>query len=237
MDPRISAVHVIPSVSGDTGGYSAVPGPPLQTSSSAVAPLCPFVLLWPSTRRSWRPQGSLWHGRSSWQTWFPQWRVPWSRSSEKRAPGCPPASWSGTLTSLAVAPTQGVSRSWQRGWPSSEECNMPSMQLWCLPHHCDGTPLKKADTMCGIALQHARKRKEDRYPELCGLVGRARLSRWFFFDVMFCVCFLTLIVMVCNGFLHLGVFTARSRATSCRFYIFVAGHHFTLLSYFSLWTS
>ena len=42
-------------------------------------------------------------------------------------------------------------------------------------HYCDGTPLKKADTMNGIAIQHARKRKEDRYPELCGLEGRARL--------------------------------------------------------------
>ena len=57
-------------VSGDTGGFSSVPGPPLETSSFAVAPLCPFMLLWPSTRRSWPPQGSLWQGRSSWQTWF-----------------------------------------------------------------------------------------------------------------------------------------------------------------------
>ena len=37
-------------------------------------------------------------------------------------------------------------------------------------HHCDGTPLKKADTMNGIALQHA-----NRFPELCGLEERARL--------------------------------------------------------------
>ena len=42
-------------------------------------------------------------------------------------------------------------------------------------HHGDGTLLRKADKVDGIALQHARTRKEDRYPELCGLNGRARL--------------------------------------------------------------
>ena len=111
---------------------------------------------------------------------------------------------------------------------------MPSMQLWCLPHHCDGTPLKKADTMCGIALQHARKRKEDRYPELCGLVGRARLSRLFFFDVMFCVCFLTLIVMVCNAFASWSLHRTFS-ATSCRFYIFCCwSSFFTSVVFFTL---
>ena len=42
-------------------------------------------------------------------------------------------------------------------------------------HHGDGTPLRKADTTNGVALRHARKRKEDRYPELCGTGGRARM--------------------------------------------------------------
>ena len=42
-------------------------------------------------------------------------------------------------------------------------------------HHGDGTPLRKADTCSGVALKHARKRKEDRYPELCGMGGRAKL--------------------------------------------------------------
>ena len=35
-------------------------------------------------------------------------------------------------------------------------------------HHGDGTPLRKANTTNGVAPRHARKRKEDRYPELCG---------------------------------------------------------------------
>ena len=42
-------------------------------------------------------------------------------------------------------------------------------------HHGLGTPLRKADKIDGVALQHARKRKEHRYPELCGLNGRTRL--------------------------------------------------------------
>ena len=42
-------------------------------------------------------------------------------------------------------------------------------------HHGDGTPLRKADNVDGIALQHVRKRKEDTCPELCELNGRARL--------------------------------------------------------------
>ena len=33
-------------------------------------------------------------------------------------------------------------------------------------HHCDRTPLKKADMTNGIVLQYARKRKEDRCQEL-----------------------------------------------------------------------
>ena len=35
-------------------------------------------------------------------------------------------------------------------------------------HHADGTPLRKADTTNGVALRHARKQTEDRYPDLCG---------------------------------------------------------------------
>ena len=42
-------------------------------------------------------------------------------------------------------------------------------------HHGDGTPVRKADTLNGVALKYARKRKEDRYPELCAMGGRARL--------------------------------------------------------------
>ena len=42
-------------------------------------------------------------------------------------------------------------------------------------HHGDGTPVRKADTCNGVALKYVRKRKEDRYPELCGMGGRARL--------------------------------------------------------------
>ena len=42
-------------------------------------------------------------------------------------------------------------------------------------HHGDDTPLRKANNVDGIALQHARKRKETRYPVLCELNGRARL--------------------------------------------------------------
>ena len=38
-------------------------------------------------------------------------------------------------------------------------------------HHGDGTPLRKADQIDGVALQ----RKEQRYPELSGSNGRARL--------------------------------------------------------------
>ena len=34
-------------------------------------------------------------------------------------------------------------------------------------HHGDGTPVRKTDTTNGVAPRHARKRKADRYPELC----------------------------------------------------------------------
>ena len=41
-------------------------------------------------------------------------------------------------------------------------------------HHGDGTHLKKTDEKDGGALKLPRK-KEDRYPKLCGAIGRARL--------------------------------------------------------------
>ena len=41
-------------------------------------------------------------------------------------------------------------------------------------HHCDGTPLKKADMTNVTAFQHARKRKEDRCPN-CAVLWRERV--------------------------------------------------------------
>ena len=43
--PRLSAFHITPSVQGHAGRFSAVPGTPLEASTFAVTPLCPFMLL------------------------------------------------------------------------------------------------------------------------------------------------------------------------------------------------
>ena len=147
--PRISAVHVIPSVSGDTGWILSPPFRVLLLRHLRL-PLPLSVHSCCCGRRLLATTGQLVAGQGFLVDVVSQLRnldIARSSTDTRRL----------EVVAEGLAGFGGVQLGHRRNLVSA--------------HHCDGTPLQKADTMNGIALQHARKRKEDRYPELCGLEG------------------------------------------------------------------
>ena len=71
-----------------------------------------------------------------------------------------------TLTAPRRASAMRMLRTSSRMGPRRAARHFVATPLWCPPRRAEGAPVPGAAVRDGVALQHARRRKERRYPEL-----------------------------------------------------------------------